>query len=222
MRRDILAAAVLLGPVAVFAAGGCAGRPLMDNPAFVPAAAVPGPCPNPVFLAGGPPEYGAVFEGVLSVVDDYFEIMDANRYAGVIRTHPKVAPGLGEPWKPGSPDGAERLLATLQSMRYRCDVTIQPITPDAADPRPGVVPAGVGGYLVTVIVYKELEDVPRPIKATAGAAAFRSDNSVDRQFEVVDPSVVDTAWIPKGREVSLEQEILKRIMQQVKKCVPGA
>lgn len=221
MRRDILAAVVLLGPVAVVA-GGCAGRPLMDNPVFVPAGPAPGPCPNPVFLAGGPPEYGAVFEGVLSVVDDYFEIMDANRYAGVIRTHPKVAPGLEQPWKPGSPDGAERLLATLQSIRYRCDVKIDWIAPDGGDPRPGTVPAGCGGYLVTVIVYKELEDVPRPIRATAGAAAFRSDNTVDRQFEVVDPSVVDTNWIPKGREVYLEQEILKRILQNVKKCVPGA
>ena len=35
------------------------------------------------------------------------------------------------------------------------------------------------------------------------------------------PSVVDTAWIPKGREVFLEQEILKRIMENVRKCTGG-
>jgi hypothetical protein len=43
---------------------------------------------------------------------------------------------------------------------------------------------------------------------------------VDRQFEVVDPSVVDTNWIPKGREVYLEQEILKRINHEIRKCIP--
>jgi hypothetical protein len=213
MRRDILAA-VLIGPLAVLA-GGCAGRPLMDNPIFVRTDASTGPCPNPVFLAAGPPEYAAVFEAVLTTLDDYFEIAYANRYDGTIRTHPKIAPGLDQPWRPGSPDGAERLLATAQTIRYRCDVTIHPVAPDAAQP------AAASGYMVQVVVFKELEDLPRPIKATAGAAAFRSDNTVDRQFEVVDPSVVDTAWIPKGREVYLEQEILKRIMQNVRRCVPG-
>src|SRR6476660_2166929 len=67
MRRDILAA-VLFGALAVLGAGGCAGRPLMDNPVFVPAGPAPGPCPNPVFLAAGPPEYGAVFEAVLNTL----------------------------------------------------------------------------------------------------------------------------------------------------------
>jgi hypothetical protein len=214
MRRDVLAAVVLFGPLAVLASG-CAGRPLLDNPVFIRAELPPGPCPNPVMLAGGPPEYAAVFETVLNVVDDYFEIMEANRYSGVIRSHPKIAPGLDQMWKTGSPDGAERLLATLQTIRYRCEVTIQLA---AADPNQ---PAAPGGYLVQVIVYKELEDLPRPVKATAGAAAFRSDNTVERQFEVVEPTVIETNWIPKGREPYLEQEILKRIHRDLRKCVPG-
>ena len=213
MRRILRTAAVAACALALGGAGGCAGRPLMDNPVFVrPDPAVN--CPNPVFLALGPPDYAVVFEKVLDVLDDYFEIAYANRYDGTIRTHPKIAPGLDQPWKPGSPDGAERFLATLQTIRYRCDVTIQP-----GDPQPG---AQQPGYLVQVIVYKELEDLPRPIRATAGAAAFRSDNTVDRQFEVVDPSVIEGNWIPKGRELCLEQEILKRIMKNVKTCVPCA
>jgi hypothetical protein len=213
MRRDILAAVLVLP--AVFGAGGCAGRPLADNPIFIQAAAPAGPCPNPVFLAAGPPEYAAVFEGVLTTLDDYFEIAYANRYDGTIRTHPLIAPGLDQPWRPGSPDGAERLLATFQTIRYRCDVAIHPVQSDPTQP------AAAAGYMVQVVVFKELEDIPRPIKATAGAAAFRSDNTVDRQFEVVDPSVIDTAWIPKGREVYLEQEIIKRIQENVKKCLGG-
>jgi hypothetical protein len=213
MRRDILAAAVLIGSFAVFGAGGCAGRPLTENPAFIRADLPPGQCPNPVTLAGGPAEYAALFETVLNVVDDYFEIMDANRWSGVIKTHPKIAPGLDQFWKPGSPDGAERMLATLQTIRYRCEVTIQPVIGDPAQP------GSPTGYLVCVIVYKELEDLPRPIRATAGAAAFQSDNTVNRQFEVVDPTVIDSAWIPKGRETCLEQEILKRIDRNLKKCI---
>jgi hypothetical protein len=212
MRRDILAVALVLPTV--LGAGGCAGRPLADNPVFLQAAVPPtGPISNPCFLAAGPPEYAAVFEGVLTTLDDYFEIEYANRYDGTIRTHPLIAPGFDQPWKPGSPDGAERLLATVQTIRYRCVVNIQMVQSDPAQP------AAAPGYMVQVVVFKELEDLPRPIKATAGAAAFRSDNTVERQFEVVDPSVVDTAWIPKGREMYLEQEIIKRMKENVKKCI---
>jgi hypothetical protein len=214
MRRDILAAAAILGPLAVFGSG-CAGRPLMDNPFFVRAELPPGQCPNPVMLAGNPSQYGAIFETVLNVFDDYFEIAEANRWAPTaqIKSHPKIAPGLDQFWKSGSPDGAERMLATLQTIRYRCEVTIQPVAADAAQ---AAVPSG---YMIQVVIFKELEDLPRPIKATAGAAAFRSDNTVDREFEVVDPSVVDSAWIPKGREMYLEQEILKRINRELGKCL---
>jgi hypothetical protein len=207
MRRLWAAASWVGGAVALAGAVGCAGRPVLDNPTLVRADPAE-PCANPVFLSLGPPDYAAVFETVLDILDDYFEIAYANRYDGTIRTHPKSAPGLEQPWKPGSPDGRERLLATLQSIRYRCDVTI--------------LPGEQGGYLVQVVVYKELEDLARPIRATAGAAAFRSDNTVARQYEVVDPSVVDSNWIPLGRECHLEQALLQRITQRVRECRRGA
>jgi hypothetical protein len=213
MRRLTRAAGRWAGALALACAAGCVGRPLLDNPIFVQAEPT-GPCPNPVFLALGPPDYAVVFEKTLDVLDDYFEIMLASRYDGTIRTYPKVAPGLEQPWKPGSPDGAERLLATLQSIRYRCEVTIQPADPQAGHPQ--------GGYLVQVVVFKELEDVPRPIRATAGSAAFRSDNTVERQFEVVDPSVIEGNWIPLGRETNLEQAILKRINCMIQECTSGS
>ena len=104
LRRDILAAAAVIGPLAVLA-GGCAGRPLLDNPIFVEANVPAGPCPNPVFLAAGPPEYAAVFEAVLTSLDDYFEIAYANRYDGTVRTHPKIAPGLISRGGPARPTG---------------------------------------------------------------------------------------------------------------------
>src|SRR3954468_11124262 len=158
MRRLILRAGLATAPLAVFGATGCTSGPLIDNAGLIRSDFGPA-CANPVFIPRGPNDYACVFEKVIDVLSDTFEIAYANRYDGTIRTHPKIAPGLEQPWKPGSPDGAERLLATLQTIRYRADVTIQP--------------AEQGGYLVQVVVFKELEDLARPIRQTAGAATFR-------------------------------------------------
>jgi len=176
--------------------GGCMSGPLLDNPGRVLSTSAHEEG-NPLYLLQGPLAYGLVFEKVYDVIDDYFEIAYANRYDGRIETFPRIAPGLEQPWKPGSPDFHQRLLATLQSIRHRAIVLIQP--------------ADNGGFFIDVKVFKELEDVPRPIRSTAGAASFRSDNAVERQFEVVDPTVIETNWIPLGRDVKLEQVILKRL-----------
>jgi hypothetical protein len=179
-------------------AAGCASGPLLDNPLplnlgpFEPAE------PNPVYVPQGPGSYGLVFENALQVLVDFgFEIQESNRYDGHIETVPRVAPGLALFLRPGSPDYCERLLATLQTYRHRVLVKI--------DPAPS------GGYFIRVEAFKELEDLPRPVRATAGAAIFRNDNSVERQFEVIDPTVFEAGWIPKGRDVPLEQALLRRL-----------
>jgi hypothetical protein len=182
------------GTVAL-ALSGCATGPLLENPVLVrPQVAA---IENPVYVPFGPPSYGMVFEKVLDVVNDFFEAAVENRYDGVIKTFPKIAPGLEQPWKPGSPDFRQRLYATLQTVRHYAVVTIK-----VADD---------GGFFVDVKVYKELEDLGRPIRATAGSASFRSDNTVERQFEVVDPVITDASWVPIGRDLRLEQVILERI-----------
>jgi hypothetical protein len=181
-------------------AAGCATGPLLDNPLLVPT----DPnvtVENPVFVPGGPTAYNVVFDRVLDVVDDYFEIAHQSRSHGSIDTFPRIAPGFEQPWKPGSPDPEQRLLATLQTIRHRALVQIEP--------------ANDGGFFVSVKVFKELEDLPRPVRATAGAASFRSDNTVERQFEVIDPTVFESQWIPLGEDTKLEQVILQRI----KKCM---
>lgn len=185
---------MLLTGLLAATATGCAGRPLAEAPGLVRGDAS---CPNPSHFALAPSDYAAVFETCLDVMDDYFEIAYANRYDGTIRSHPKVAPGLEQPIKFGSPDLRERLMATLQSIRYRGEITIEP--------------APQGGFNLGVVIYKEVEDLYRPIRATAGAAAFQSDNTVDRQYEVVDPSAIDSNWAPLGRECHLEQAIMQRL-----------
>lgn len=170
----------------------------MDNPVFVR----PDPCiavDNPVYVPLGPASYGAVFEKVIDVVDDYFEISYANRYDGRIETFPRVAPGFEQFWKQGNPDFNERLHATFQTIRNRAIILIQP--------------AEDGGYFVQVTVYKELEDIPQPQRNTAGAASFRGINTVERQYEVIDPTVFEAKWIPVGNNCPLEQLILQRLKQ---------
>jgi hypothetical protein len=195
MRRTLGAA---WAGVVLALAGGCASGPLLDNPMPLDPGAPELHEHNPVYVPLGPDGYAQVFENVLRVLSDYgFEILDSNRYDGHVETVPRVAPGFGLFLRPGSPDTYERLLATLQTYRHRVLVKIDP--------------ANGGGYFIQVTAFKELEDLPRPVRATAGAAIFRSDNDVERQFEVIDPTVFEAGWIPQGFDHALEQALLRRI-----------
>jgi len=202
MGRRVTVAVLMLSAAM---AGGCAcGGTLLENPIAM------GPPPpdlhNPVYLPQGPQAYGQLFEMVLSVVDDYFDIQYSNRYDGRIVTLPRIAPGIGQPWKRGSYDLHERVLATFQSLRQHAEVVIEP--------------APMGGYNVYVTVYKEIEDLPKPATSTGGIAAFRSaDPTLERVDEVVGPGAISTHWAPFGRDTSLEQVILHRIQNWDRPCV---
>jgi hypothetical protein len=175
--------------------------PPVENPVLVrPEPCVPSAA-NPLYIPYGELSYGAVFEKVLDVVDDYFEIAYANRFDGRIETIPRVAPGLGQPWKASNPDCDERLLATLQSIRHRATVLIHP--------------ADDTGFFIDVKVFKELEDVPRPTRSLAGDAVFRSDTLLERPYNVtiVDDTTLSPNWILLGRDTQLEQIILGQIQQ---------
>jgi hypothetical protein len=190
MRRTLL--------TALFAVslGGCASGPLVENPLLIRTDKVV-PHENPVYIPQGPMAYARVFEKVLDVLDDYWEIGYANRYDGRIETLPRVAPGLERPWVPGSPDFNQRLLAFLQTIRHRAIVRIST--------------ADDGGYFIDVKVYKELEDFPNPNRAVAGAATFTINDTVERQYEVIEPAVFESSWIPIGRDTKLEQVLLDRL-----------
>jgi hypothetical protein len=193
MGRCITTAVILLGATL---AGGCtSGSTLLENPIVM------GPPPaqlhNPVYLPQGPEAYGQLFEMVLSVVSDYFDIQYSNRYDGRIVTLPRVAPGLGQPWKRGCYDLHERLLATLQSLRQRAEIVIEP--------------APLGGYNVYVTVFKDIEDLPKPAASQSEAAFRNADPTLQRVDEVIGPGEISTHWVPMGRDCCLEQVILHRI-----------
>lgn len=178
---------------------GCVTGPLQENPVRLKADNLV-LTENPVYIPLGPPSYPAVFEKVIDVLDDYFEIAYSNRYDGRIETHPRISPGIGQPWKPGSPDVYQRLLASFQTIRHRAIVLIQ-----VADD---------GGFFIDVKVLKELEDLPRPALASSGSAAFQGYNTVERQFEVIDAATFESSWIPIGRDTNLEQVILARLVRE--------
>lgn len=200
MKRWLRLAAIAMLPLLGM---GCQNlRPAVEWTPVTPIG--PNPCKdgNPVLVTLPATEYGRVFETVLQVLHDYgFEIAEANRYSGHIEAAPRVAPGMALFLKPGSPDLYERALATLQTYRHRVTVIIQPWDPNPADH---------GGYAVEFIVRKELEDLAKPIRATAGIAAFRGEHTVERQTEVIDATHFDTHWIFRGRDPAMEQELIRR------------
>ena len=173
----------------------------VDWPPLPPIGANPIQDQNPVYITLPKEQYGHVCETILQVLGDHgFEIAETNRYSGHTETVPRVSPGLVLFLKPGSPDAYERLLSTLQTYRHRVTVLIQPADPSGAEH---------GGYFVEFIVRKELEDLPRPLRSTAGGAVFRSENTVERQTEVIDATFFDSAWIYRGRDCALEQELIR-------------
>lgn len=200
--RRLLVAALLTVAAGCQTAFQPVEMPLIEMPPIVPHGVEYVVDQNPVFIPLGPESYGQVFENVLEVLGDYgFEIRESNRYDGHIETIPRIAPGIGLFLKPGSPDLRDRLLATMQTYRHRVLVDIQP--------------AENGGFFVKVTAIKELEDLPRPVRSTVGAAIFRNDNNVERQFEVIDPTLFEFTWIYRGRDTALEQEIIRRL----KRCM---
>jgi hypothetical protein len=187
---------MLLAATVAMICGGCATGPLQENPLLLRTDKVV-PHENPVYIPQGPMAYARVFEKIIDVLDDYWEIAYANRYDGRIETHPRVAPGIEQPWRPGSPDFEQRLLAFLQSIRHRCIVVI--------------TTADDGGYFIDVKVLKELEDVDRPSRSESGPAVFYPVSTIERQSDVITGEIYETHWIPIGRDHKLEQVILDRI-----------
>jgi hypothetical protein len=142
------------------------------------------------------------WDQIADVVSDYFTIareQQARRSGeavmeGFIETAPQVGATWLEPHRRDSVGNFNRWESTLQTIRRRALVRV---IPDAA------------GYLVEVIVEKELEDLPKPEHATAGAATFRNDSSLpSRRLEQVNHTRSSPRWISLGRDPLLEQRIL--------------
>jgi len=162
---------------------------------------------NPVHVGPGRPM--VIWETVADVVDDYFpdfayeqpvRLVDSVITEGRLESFPRGSPTMFEPWRRDAAGGFQELENTLQSMRRYAVVRVIP---------------DEGGYLVDLAVYKELEDVPQPEGATAGAATLRYDNSLRRIDSPVGDQPLRAGWIPQGRDYLLEQKMLSHLLTRL-------
>ena len=188
-----IALAILAGSLAL---SGCGVFPRMGGNPNIPQGAL---LENPMFVPAVDREF--LHNQTVDAVDTYFRIEREERVRliggilteGRIDTFPRIGSTLLEPWRGDSTPGYERLHATLQSIRRKATVRIIP-----AD----------GGYLLDVVVLKELEDLNKPEHATAGGATQRHDGTIVRLTGPPGRAAITLGWIPLGRDVSLEQQIL--------------
>ena len=169
----------------------CPVAAVYENPALVPIA-----------------DHELVWEAVVDVVDDNFQIEreePVRQFGDVLTegrldTYPLVGSTILEPWHHDAVNAYEKVEGTLQSIRRGALVRVTPVQ---------------GGHWINVVVFKELEDVARPIQASAGSATFRYDNSLTRVVNPVSEQPVHEGWIPLGRDTALEQEILAQVQSRL-------
>ena len=159
---------------------------------------------NPVTVACA--DYDAVWDGTIEVLEKYFDVEYENRYDGRIETKPDSASTLFEPWRHDSIDCSERLLATLQTIRRRAFVLVQP--------------GPAGGFDIHVEVYKELEDLKAPMNSTFGGGTFISSIEPIREELVTSSVSAPDGWISLGRDTKLEAAILVELRERIDSCCP--
>ncbi len=153
------------------------------------------------------PDSEFVWNQLVDELDDYFPIAREERIRqtgdilteGRIETRNVTGATILEPWLRDSTPGFERRHATLQSVRRRAVARVWPVT---------------GGFQIEIVVLKELEDVEDP-ELTSGDAVFRHDGSIVRSQQDSSGGPHTFAWIPLGRDLSLEQQILAELQARL-------
>lgn len=200
-----------LAPQQLFAAPPVASAAgvVVDPFALDPSAAPYTQAPVADFGAGGPNQIHVpvanrewAWEQIVDTVDDYFRIERERQVQlvgdvlteGRIDTFPQIGATIVEPHRHDSVGKYNRWESTFQTIRRRGTIRV---IPDAQ------------GYLIDVMVEKDLEDLPHPENSTAGAATFRNDSSLPSTAEEpVSPTRLAGNWILLGRDPALEQRIL--------------
>jgi hypothetical protein len=189
-----------------------AGSPLSNiapggkiSPQFglpVPPEELPGGAP-PIFVPAANDEYA--WEQIADVVSDYFRIAREQQVRrsgeawseGKIETAYQGGATWLEPFRKDSVGAFNRWESTFQTIRRRATVRV---VPDA------------NGYVVEVIVEKELEDLPHPERSTSGIAAFPNDFSLPSgRSGDVSRTLSSPRWLQLGRDKPLEAKMLADI-----------
>ena len=186
------------GPLADIAPGG-AISPQFGLPAGPDVTAGP----NPILVPAVDDQLA--WEQIADVVSDYFPIareQQARRSGeawmeGRIETALQGGATVLEPFRHDSVGSFNRWESTFQTIRRSALIRVIP------DPN---------GYLVEVVVQKEIENLPRPERATAGSATFRIDGSLPTgRADQVSRLLSSPRWLPLGRDGALEARMLADI-----------
>jgi hypothetical protein len=152
------------------------------------------------------PSHEVVWDQVADVVSGYFRIekeqpvrIVGNVFTeGRIDTYPQGGATLLEPQRRDSVGAYNRWESTLQTIRRKAHLRVQPAPAE-------------GGFLVEVVVEKELESLPKPERTAAGATSFLSDRAPRGVGSIRPTKAEPSEWIPLGRDIALEQAILAKI-----------
>jgi uncharacterized lipoprotein len=144
-----------------------------------------------------------VWEQVVDVLHDYlFPIARENRMAHYIETDYKVGASVLEPWHKDSVGADNRWESTLQSMRRKVIAR--------------VIPTENGqGFFVSIEAFKEIEDINGLVANSPGGATLSENRPLDRDMNQVVGQTRPSVWIPKGRDLALENALLAEISHQV-------
>lgn len=182
------------------------GGPISDDFGLPRQPKVEGRLPNPLYVSSSNPD--AAWETLAREVSRYAPIRNEERVqlAGTMLTEGRIetqwAAGstIFEPWRRDSAGAFNRWQSTLQTIRRKTTLR--------------VIPAA-GGYEIDARVDKQLEDLNRPERASAGAASIRNDSALPSdRVTPIDPIEDSGRWIDIGRDEALEQRILKKIARR--------
>ena len=145
------------------------------------------------------------WDQIVDVVSGYFRVTretQARRNGdtwseGRIETSTQTGATLLEPWRGDSVGWFNKWESTFQSIRRTATVRVIP------DPN---------GYLVEVVVQKELEDLPQPERSTISEAVLHQAESLpSHRTATGNRAPTSPRWISQGRDPALEQRMLADI-----------
>ena len=158
--------------------------------------------PNPVFVPIADPE--VLHNALVDVLDDHFRVeieervrvVDGMLTVGRIKTFKEMSSTIAEPWRSDTVSLYDKLESTFQTYRRYAEVLMVPAE---------------GGFNVDLHVFKELEDVPKPLNAPAGSAMLQNETSQMNVKVVPTQQATVTGWIPQGRDLNLEQKMINQL-----------
>lgn len=161
---------------------------------------------NPIFVEAYNHDF--LWTVLVDVIDSHFEIereMPIRLFGTVLTegrlgTKPKIGASLAEWWHADSVGICERTDCTLQTIRRRAEVHVVP---------------EVGGYLIDVKVYKELEDNKNPLNSFS-STNLRFEDETDSFAEQIDVNSNSGNWFIVERDTAMEERLLSEIVYRLK------